>query len=240
MARPHVATSRRPHARTVALPASAEVWIERIGAEGDGVARLPDGAPLYIRGTLPGEIVRARPVASRSEGWAAEVEAIVAPSPERASPPCPHFGLCGGCTLQHWQDGAYADWKTDRLRHALRRGGYADPPISEIVRTPPGARRRLDLALRRTEGGLTVGLHEAWSARVIDVHSCPVMHPALLRLLKPLRDTLPMLDGLRRIGSAIVNLLDSGPDLLLRTDAALGAGDRARLAKFAVTSVNEV
>src|SRR6202030_3716281 len=98
-----------------------------------------------------------------------------------------------------------------------------DPPVSEIVRTPPGARRRLDLALRRTEGGVTVGLHEAWSTRVIDVHSCLVMHPALLGLLNPLRDVLPLLDGLRRMGSAIVNLLDSGPDLLLGADAVLSA-----------------
>src|SRR5438874_1286299 len=103
MTRLYVATGRRPTARSIVPPAPAEVRVERIGAEGDGVARLPDGAPLYIRGTLPDEIVRARPVASRSGGWAAEAEAIVAVSPERTSPPCPHFQRCGGCTLQHWQ-----------------------------------------------------------------------------------------------------------------------------------------
>lgn len=228
MARTQGAAGRGPRARRIALPAPAEVRIEHIGAEGDGIARLPDGAPLYLRGALPDEIVRAKPAARRGEGWAAEAEAIVTVSPERTSPPCPHFGPCGGCTLQHWQDAAYADWKVGLLRHALRRAGYADPPMADMVRTPPGARRRVDLALRRTEGGITVGLHEGRGAGIIDVHSCPVMHPALLGLLNPMRDVLSLLDGLRRTGSAIVNLLDSGPDLLLRTDAALSAGDRAR------------
>lgn len=233
MARPQAATGSRPRVRRFALPAPAEVRIEHIGAEGDGIARLPDGAPLYIRGTLPDEIVRARPVARRSEGWAAEVQAVVTVSLARTSPPCPHFGPCGGCTLQHWQDAAYADWKAGLLRQALQRAGFADPPMADMVHTPPGARRRVDLALERTDGGITVGLHEGRGARVIGVHSCLVMHPALLGLLDPLRNTLSPLDGLRRTGSAIVNLLDSGPDLLLRTDAALSAGDRARLASFA-------
>lgn len=234
MARPRERSIRdRRRASRTALPAAAEVRIERIGSEGDGIARLPDGAPLYIRGALPDEIVRARPVAPRGEGWAAEVESISTTSPDRISPPCAHFGLCGGCTLQHWQDSAYTEWKAGLLRQALRRAGYTNPRLSPIVRTPPGARRCVDLALRRTENGVAVGLHERRSDRVVDVRSCLVMHPIVFGLLDPLREVLPMLNGLHRAGTACINLLDCGPDLLLRTDAALSTGDRGRLADFA-------
>lgn len=103
--------------------------VERIGLDGDGVARLADGRPGYLPFTLPGEHVRATPLARRGEGWACAAEVLDA-SAERAEPPCPHFGACGGCGLQHWADSPYAAWK-----RALP--GFADP--APLTRTPPGA-----------------------------------------------------------------------------------------------------
>lgn len=81
-------------------PPPTHVTIERIGAEGDGIARLPDGTPLYLPFTLPDEQVTARPLRPRGDGWHAAAEAIDTPSPARAQPPCRHFGHCGGCVLQ--------------------------------------------------------------------------------------------------------------------------------------------
>ena len=73
-----------------------EVRIERLGAQGDGVAQGPDG-PLFVPFTLPGELasVAAGPGEARAEPLA-----ILEPSPERIAPVCPHFGTCGGCALQ--------------------------------------------------------------------------------------------------------------------------------------------
>jgi len=128
---------------------------------------------------------------------------------------------------------AYAAWKTDLLRRALLRAGFADPPVAALVRGAPATRRRMDLALRRGTGGVTIGLHERHAPAIVDLQECHVLAPALTTLMAALRAALPAISGLRRDGSAVVNLLDSGPDLLLRTDGALTAADRIRLVAFA-------
>ncbi len=172
---------------------------------------------------MPGERVLATPLTRRGEGWACTAN-VLEPSPDRAKPPCPHFGACGGCTLQHWADAPYAAWK-----RAL--APFGDP--APLARTPPGARRRIDLALLREGSRVLAGLHERGSRAVVDMRVCPVLDPRLLALLAPLRAMLPGLAALRREGRALLNLLESGPDLPLRTDGDLLASDRTRLAAFA-------
>lgn len=196
--------------------------IERVATEGDGMAMGAEGKPVYIPFTLPGETVRM-----------ADPPEVTAESPDRIAPACQHFGTCGGCALQHWRDAPYAAWKTALLADALRRAGYPDAPIAPITLTPPGARRRVDLAIRRRGATLTVGLHARASTTVIDLAECPILHPALAALLAPLRILLRSLALLRREGSAVLNLLDTGPDLLLHTDAPATVPDRTRLAEFA-------
>ena len=206
--------------------------IARIGAEGDGVATGADGAHLFIPFTLPGETVAVRRLAKRGDGFAAEAVSILTPSAERVAPPCRHFGTCGGCALQHWQDAPYRAWKSGLLTAALRRAGYDPAPLPLIV-TPDATRRRMDFAVRRMGAALRLGLHVARGREVVDLQDCRVLHPTLAALLAPLRSLLSATAGLRREGSLIANLLDTGADLLLRTDAALIAADRARLADFA-------
>jgi len=107
--------------------------------------------------------------------------------------------------------------------------------LSLPARTAPGERRRMDLAARRTRHGIALGLHRQRSTEVVDLTTCLVLHPTLVALLPPLRDLLARCQGLRREASVIANLLDSGPDVLLRTDAALQLADRLRLTEFART-----
>ena len=211
--------------RPASTPSAAEtVRIARVGAEGDG-----DAGGFFVPFTLPGELVSAHRAGSRGS-----LVEIMEPSAERVAPPCPHFGTCGGCALQHWQDAAYIDWKSGLLRAALTRAGFDDPPVAPIARTGPHERRRVDLAVRRVQGGgIAIGLHRMASGDVFDMTACTVMHPALFELIAPLRELLRGLALLKREGSALLNLLDTGPDLLLRSDAEPGTVDRARLAAFA-------
>ena len=104
---------------------------------------------MYVAGSLPGEVIRVRPTAKRGEGWAAGIDTVATPSPERAIPACQHFGTCGGCTLQHWRDEPYAAWKADLLADALKRAGYEDAPIAPMLRTAPGTRQHLVRGLRQ-------------------------------------------------------------------------------------------
>ena len=206
-----------------------DLTIARMGSAGDGVAETPDG-PLHIQGALPGETVRAR-AASRDK---AVLEAVLVPSPDRVAPPCPHVAEgCGGCALQHWDLGAQARWKRQRLAEALARAGFPDAEVAETVETPAASRRRADLALRRApDGSVAIGFHARGASDVLDLRECHVLDPALVALLPALRAVLRRLPALARDGSAVVNLLDSGPDLLLRTDKPLDATGRRLLAAF--------
>lgn len=193
---------------------------------------------MYVARALPGERVRAVPVAKRGEGWAAEIETLSDASPQRVTPPCAHFGACGGCALQHWQTDAYATWKAGLLAAALGKAGYRPDPSGEappppLVQVPPRTRRRIDLAVQRQGNAVLLGLHAARGRTVVDLRDCTVLHPTLLGLIAPLRELLRSLSALRREGAALLNLLDSGPDLLLRLDGAAVAADRAKLAAFA-------
>ena len=213
-------------------PSAADLTIVRIGSDGDGVAVLPAGETVYLPLTLPGEAVRPLALTRRGDGWTAASEILTA-SPERQPAPCPHFGACGGCTLQHWQDAPYAAWKSAQIVHALGRAGFGTVQPATLARTRPGQRRRIDLALLREDGGVRVGLHGHRSAGVVDLHTCLVIEPKLVELIGALRRVLPGIAGLRRAGSAIVNRLDSGIDMLLRTDGPLAVTDRAKLTAMA-------
>src|SRR4029079_1378549 len=106
---------RRPRPALRPKPASGppvEVLIETVGGEGDGVAAGPVFAPF----TLPGERVLVA-----GSGDRRELVEVLAPSAERVVPPCPHFGSCGGCALQHWDHAPYLAWKVERMRGKLAR-----------------------------------------------------------------------------------------------------------------------
>jgi 23S rRNA (uracil1939-C5)-methyltransferase len=215
------------------LPPTGKVTIERIGADGDGVGHLPDGAPIYVPFTLPHEVVTAETIRARGDGWMARALHIASPSGSRVDPPCTYFGRCGGCVLQHWSDVDYAAWKRGLLAFALRRAGYSNLPQIALIRGLPGERRRLYFAVRRNRTGMTIGLHAAGSAEVIDLTHCLVLHPTLMALIEPLRAVLAGLGAIRKEASVIINLVTDGPDILLRSDAPLSLPDRTALIDFA-------
>jgi len=205
------------------------VIIRSLGAAGDGTAITADGATLHIPRALPGEHIEAR-LATTGRAICERIETA---SPDRVTAPCPHFDICGGCALQHLADSPYATWKSNLIAHALTRAGFANPNLARIVRTPPATRRRLDFGAHRTPSGVTLGLHGLHDKSLFDVEQCPVLHPNLVALLAPLRALLPRLDCMRSRADIAANLYGSGPDLLLRMEAAPTAADRTKLAAFA-------
>lgn len=148
--------------------------IIRVGAQGDGVAETPDG-PVFAPQTLPGETIRAEV----RDGRAERVE-IVKPSRDRVAPVSPHYGDCGGCSLQHWAAGPYLDWKREQVRLTLAREGI-ETEIEATVAVPPGTRRRLALHARRgPDGRAILGFKARKSWRLVEVAVCPVADPRIV------------------------------------------------------------
>ncbi len=105
--------------------------------------------------------------------------------------------------------------------------------VSPLVETPLRTRRRVDLAATRKGAAITLGLHRARSAEVVDMTECVLLLPGIMALLPPLRVLLRSLEGFRATASVLINWLDHGPDVLLRLDAATTTPDRRRLIDFA-------
>ena len=210
------------------LRTQVELVVDRLGHDGDGLAATPTGDTVAIRDALPGELL----VASGRPGQPLHLETLLSISPDRVAPICRHVPVCGGCSLQHLDRAAALRWKSARVASALASAGF-DPHLAAPLASPPRSRRRMDLAFMRDRGACLVGLHARASDQVVDLHECHILEPALFRLLAPLRLLLARLALTGRAGSIVANLLDDGPDLLLRSTAAPTSPDRAALASFA-------
>jgi 23S rRNA (uracil1939-C5)-methyltransferase len=168
-------------------PASPEAkgWaaIEAMGAQGHGVASI-DGSKTYIPFTLPGERVGVR-----LSGGKAEVVSIEAASPERREPVCRHFGACGGCALQHWDEEAYAQWKTSLVATALARVGL-EAPVEALKTYPLASRRRAAFTALKAKGKVQLGFNAARSHDLVDLVECPILAPQIASALPSLREAL--------------------------------------------------
>ncbi|NKL66013.1 class I SAM-dependent RNA methyltransferase [Rhizobium leguminosarum] len=162
------------------------VTIEKLGAQGDGIASSA-GGPVYVPFSLPGETVAIARV--KSQGT---IMSITTPSPDRQEPPCRHFGpdgvngTCGGCTLQHMADAPYGAFKRQLVIDALKSKGLT-PEVGEIVAARPGERRRVVFAARKTEKDMLVGFNQAESHHIVAIEECPISSAGIIARLPAIR-----------------------------------------------------
>lgn len=193
-----------------------EVSIERLGAQGDGIARAGNKT-LYIPLALPGEVVRARVGRQIGDYYNGELVEIIKPSPTRAAAACPHFSRCGGCSLQHLNPAEYVAHKKQTVETALRQHRLGDIDIYDPIILPAGSRRRITLAaLYDKQNNRTIlGFNARASHQVIDLQACPVTRPELVFWLPALRLLLlPWLKSAKALDLTLT-LTESGIDLLI-------------------------
>jgi 23S rRNA (uracil1939-C5)-methyltransferase len=214
--------------------ALVELAVERLGAQGDGIAQHR-GEPVFLPFTVPGDRVRAGLGARRGGGREGRVVEWLARGKGRGDPPCTHFGLCGGCALQHLDQASYRAFKLGALRSALERVGI-DPRIVQPLRVVAAARRRARLGLVRPRNPhlpARIGYRARFRHDLVDLAQCVVLEPALFKLVAELR--LVAGELLPPGGTAEVTLTrtDSGVDLLLETTERPGLAAFGALARFA-------
>jgi 23S rRNA (uracil1939-C5)-methyltransferase len=208
-----------------------EVVIEALGARGDGIARIDD-TRLFVPLTLPGDRLTVRLGARREGGFAAEPLAWHERVP-RAASRCPHFGVCGGCQLQHLAPAAHAAWQCAQVATALARRGLDACPIEPPAPMPPANRRRARLAFQRHGAKFALGFRGRAAHEVVDVEACAIVLPEIAGLLPPLRAALADLPLAARGGEVLVTATDSGLDLVLLTAAEPRLADREGIAALA-------
>ncbi len=155
------------------------------------------GKVFFVPYALPGETVAVE-VETSKKGWVqARLIEVIEPSPDRVTPPCPHFGpdACGGCQWQHICHSAQLAYKTDVVRDQLARlGGLTDVHVqpTRAVGEPWGYRNHVQLHASPT--GL--GYVAADGQRVEPVGTCPIMHPLVAALFEELDIEIEELEGL--------------------------------------------
>jgi 23S rRNA (uracil1939-C5)-methyltransferase len=150
--------------------------ITALGHRGDGVADGP-GGPIYVPFALPGEAVTVEPVPSHPDRR--HLLAVETASPERAEPICPHFGVCGGCALQHWQLPPQQDWKRSLVVEALARHGLA-PDVQPTLDAHGSGRRRATLHARRgAHDVVEIGFAAPRAHRIVAIDRCPILAPSM-------------------------------------------------------------
>jgi 23S rRNA (uracil1939-C5)-methyltransferase len=210
-------------------PVTHELLIERVGAQGDGIAAGPTFVPL----TLPDERVLVRGAGER-----ATLFDIVTGSPDRVTPPCPYFGHCGGCSLQHWDHPPYLAWKVEQIRLALAREGV-ETDFAPAFAAGAGERRRLALHARKGDRGAAVlGFKGRRSWSVIDIDTCVIAEPRLVQALPALaRFAASLFQHPKSAPILHVTLTETGLDVdvtgVEAKSGGLAADTRVKLAKRA-------
>lgn len=189
--------------------------ILEVGARGDGVADL-EGKRYFVPYCLPAETVEAEPLDRRGDGIACELLEVLAPSRHRETPPCAHFGTCGGCALQHWRRDIYTSWKSELISKALEQRGVKAPRFEAPVGCEPGERRRADIVLRREGKRILAGFHERASQSVVDIGACVVASPRINAAIATLRSAMASILRDGTSADAVVNETDTGLDVLIR------------------------
>lgn len=156
------------------------VTIDSLGSEGQGIGRV-DGMAVFVPFALPGESVRAIVIKREKRYAVAKLIEVLTPAPERVEPPCPYFGRCGGCALQHMDYAAQLVGKRAQIVDALERiGGIAG--ASEKVRECVGMadpwryRNKAAFPVAPSADGVAIGMYAKRSHRVIPIADCLIQH----------------------------------------------------------------
>jgi 23S rRNA (uracil1939-C5)-methyltransferase len=208
-----------------------QLTIARLGHRGDGVVDVAAAAAVFVPYTLPGETVTVEPVPGHPDRR--RLLKVDIPSPQRVTPVCIHFGVCGGCAMQHWSHAEYLVWKRGLVVEALAQHGI-EAPVDAVIDAHGKGRRRAVLHARRGHGDvLEVGFAAPRAHHIVAIDACPILAPglagavqiswAIAELLKPTNKPLDI----------HVTASDHGLDIDVRGSGPLPSSRLTQLAKLA-------
>jgi 23S rRNA (uracil1939-C5)-methyltransferase len=193
--------------------------VTHLGAQGDGVA-----GSLFVPGAAPGD-----ELVLDAHG---KVASMVA-GPNRTTPPCAHFGDCGGCTLQHIALPVYAQWLSDRILMALRQHDVTVLHIEAPHVSPPRSRRRVVMKALRSDDGVVLGFNRKAQHVLVNIADCVVADARITALMPPLRTLLAKILKPKQAAAVHITASDNGLDVMLADLSASGLKVQQALTDFA-------
>lgn len=203
--------------------------VETLDGEGDGVCRH-GSRRLKVPFTLPGETVEGE-----AGGGRLEKVRVLAPSAARVQPPCPTFGRCGACRLQHAALDFLTRWKEERIRTLLAAKGL-EACFLAPHRSPPASRRRATLAGRRTRKGARVGFNSFRSHEIVPPEGCTLLRPELLKVVPALERLVQRGASRKATLDLALTLSENGVDLAVKGGKPLDLDLRMALAELAAAA----
>jgi 23S rRNA (uracil1939-C5)-methyltransferase len=237
---------------------TVELSIEDLAFGGEGVGRA-DGYVVFVRGGLPGDRLRVRLTDARGRFGRATIEEVLVASPDRVEPPCPYFGQCGGCRLQHLAYPAQLAFKEKQVRDCLERlGGVGDFDLRPILpaAAPYGYRNKMEFTIAGTPPAIGLHVFERYDV-VRDIERCLLQSDAMNGLLDEFRRQVReraisvwdprteqgllrfvmMREG-RNTDQAMVNIVAAAPDVETLTPVAEALHARVPATASVVLNVN--
>jgi 23S rRNA (uracil1939-C5)-methyltransferase len=210
--------------------------ISRLAHRGEGLAETAAG-PVYVAYALPGETVEVEPIPGHPDRR--HLLRVDAPSPDRVAPVCRHFGVCGGCAVQHWAWDRYRAWKRDLVVTALVQAGLPGD-VDELIDAHGEGRRRAVFHAWRGSGAqrgagdiLQVGFAGLRSHDVVAIDRCPVLAPGLAGALQAAWDIAEILQAAGKPLDIQATATAAGLDVDVRGSGPLAAAQVAALAGIA-------
>ena len=223
------------------IPEIKHAFIESLDQEGRGVAHV-EGKTIFIDGALPNEKVTFQSHRIKPSYEVANVVEVLQQSSQRVTPKCPHYGICGGCKLQHLEFSAQVAAKQRLLENDLWHIGQVKPEnmLPPLYGPAWGYRHKARLSVRYVDKKqrVLVGFNEKATRYVAVMDSCAVLTPEVSALIAPLQQLilhLSLREHIPQIELAVGEAVDAKPVIVLifRIMAALTIEDEALLKIFA-------
>ena len=180
------------------------VVIDSLAYGGPGVARAEDGRIVFIEGGCPGDTLDVTVTEEHPRFMRARIESILEASPDRVTPPCPYFGVCGGCQWQHVAYGAQLNAKRAAVEDSLGRIGKQSGVVVEHIDASPcelGYRNKVELSVATTPKGPALGFARHGSNEIIAIDECLLLPKASRKAPRSLSGALRYLSS--RIPTAV-------------------------------------
>ncbi|MEG0275253.1 MAG: 23S rRNA (uracil(1939)-C(5))-methyltransferase RlmD, partial [Longicatena sp.] len=172
--------------------------------DGQGVVKV-NGYPIFVKGVVRNEVVKVQIMRDRKTYAFGRIVEIVKASKHRQKPPCPIYGKCGGCQLQHMNIEAQQDFKRSKVQEVISRVGKLDIEVNPVMEMehPFSYRNKGQIPVACVQKQVQTGFYRIHSNDIVDMNACMIQSDVINLLMKTIKDDLQQFQN----GQSIRHLL---------------------------------